>query len=121
MGVSVILKNCANCKKDFDAPLGEHKRGKAIYCSVSCFRSFSRNIDIKKPCLICNELIHVTHLNREDAKYCSRKCYNISQLPIPTKLCIYCSLLIPYKTGYHRRQFCSISCSVQHRRDHKNE
>ena len=117
--MSVIVKNCQGCKKDFNAPLSEHKRGKALFCSYNCFVLSKRLIDIIKKCLICNEEIHVTHVQRKTVKYCSRECYNMAQKPVANKKCLRCFVIIPHNNNYSRSQFCGISCSVRYRVENK--
>lgn len=119
MANSIIIKNCLFCKKEFKAPLAEHKRGKGNYCNIECFRFSINKINIKKNCPICNVEFKITHISRINAKFCSRPCYYISIAQKTEKKCLYCFKMIAYTKGYGKRLFCCISCSVRYRNDRK--
>lgn len=117
--MSFIPKVCLYCHNLFEAKLSEHKRGKALYCNEKCYRDSINTIKVNKRCLFCAIDFLITKQDRKDAKYCSRGCYNKSLRLNKTKQCKYCKSLIPFKSGYYKRQFCSISCSVQYRIKYK--
>jgi hypothetical protein len=117
--MSFIIKNCLQCKKDFDAPLSEHKRGKAFFCGQACYVANKTPVNLIKKCEICSREIRITHVKRISARFCSRDCYTKNQEKNKTKLCIYCGGLIPFKGNYYKRQFCCIRCSVRYRNENK--
>lgn len=118
---SKIVKECLHCKNQFDAPLAEHKRGNAVYCTQDCFKLSRQQINIVRNCIICSSEFKVTKVQRKDAKYCSKKCLHDSAKLRATKPCLYCGAVITFRLNYSRLQFCCISCSVRYRNERQNK
>jgi hypothetical protein len=68
-----ITKTCRFCEEKFQAPLKEHKRGNANFCSLSCGASWN-NSQRKVYAFICKECQTEFKSFSNHAKYCSKKC-----------------------------------------------
>lgn len=87
--MKTILKNCIHCNGEFAAPLKEHKRGNAKYCSKECFNIYS-SITKKKekiPNVKCNRCAAPIYRKQflvinHKLFYCSENC----RYPITDKL-----------------------------------
>lgn len=85
--MSIIIKICLNCEKEFEARISEHNRGDAKFCSLTCFRKHrSKHAIPPQPNLICAQCN--TRLYRNPSKqkksksgffFCSRACKDKAQ------------------------------------------
>lgn len=82
-----IQKLCRNCHKEFDAPLREHNRGNAHYCSLKCSSNhYHRQRQKPKPnntCANCGTMFYRAISRRARSKsgifFCSRACKDQAQ------------------------------------------
>jgi len=82
--MNTIKKICETCKKEFDAPLTEHNRGHARFCSLSC--AYNRVFPIKEPnvtCAYCGKYFYKNKSKQKSSKsglfFCCRKCKDNAQ------------------------------------------
>lgn len=61
---------CESCGKSHPVYPSELKRGRGLFCSLSCARRHAHSKPIPTTCLTCNSTFY-TRLNRE---YCSIEC-----------------------------------------------
>lgn len=71
-----IIKHCLYCGCGFYPRKQDLKRGKAKYCSVSCYAKMQK-IGKKINCITCNKEFYVSPIHLQERKYCSRECRNI--------------------------------------------
>lgn len=83
----MIQKNCLNCLKSFLARLGDHNRGRGVYCSSQCSADDRRRNHKPKPanftCATCSKPIYKNNTKARQAKhgfhFCSRQCKDKGQ------------------------------------------
>lgn len=84
--MKTITKTCKNCNQNFDAPIGEHKRGNAKFCSRSCSSKFAASQHRPKPnvvCALCGTEFYKNSSQQKNSKsglfFCSRFCKDKAQ------------------------------------------
>lgn len=82
--MKTIEKICLVCKQAFDAPLGEHKRGYAHYCSLSCANNRERkNKTTNMTCAYCNVEFYRSESKKSKSKtglyFCCREHKDLAQ------------------------------------------
>lgn len=82
--IATITKLCKFCNKEFQAPLKEHNRGKAHFCSQSCASSGKRtNHQHNLKCACCSATFYRAISKHANSKsglfFCSRTCKDKGQ------------------------------------------
>jgi hypothetical protein len=86
--METITKVCVNCNQEFQAPLPEHKRGHAKFCSLKCSTKYHGNIrhqhqELNAQCAQCGKFFHKSAYQQTKSKsglfFCSRKCKDSAQ------------------------------------------
>lgn len=89
-----FIKKCLHCQEEFDAPIKEHNRGNAKFCSISCSSKFKNsNRDKQEPNVICSYCEQSFYKNKSKQKnsksghfFCSRICKDSAQRIYGNKL-----------------------------------
>lgn len=88
MKIKTIDKECLNCHTTFAAPLPEHKRGNAKFCSLKCSsthrgRLQTENLALNCECTFCHKQFHRSAFKLTTSKsglqFCSRICKDKAQ------------------------------------------
>jgi len=85
--MKTILKPCLQCKKEFEAPLSEVKRGNGKFCSHSCAGTYTASKKPKKKpnvqCAHCGTEFYKNESKKKNSKsglfFCSRACKDAAQ------------------------------------------
>lgn len=85
--MKTILKPCLQCKKEFEAPLREVKRGNGKFCSHSCVATYTASKKPKKKpnvqCAHCGKEFYKSESKKKKSKsglfFCSRACKDTAQ------------------------------------------
>ena len=85
--MKTILKPCLQCKKEFEAPLREVKRGNGKFCSLSCVATHTASKKPKKKpnvqCAHCGTEFYKSESKKKKSKsglfFCSRACKDTAQ------------------------------------------
>lgn len=85
INMKTLKKECKYCKKIFDAPVRDLKRGRAKFCSLSCAGKGrdKKNKPLNCQCAKCGKLFYRNHsqlkLSRSGLHFCTRKCKDTAQ------------------------------------------
>ena len=78
--MSTITKVCLHCLKEFEAPLREHNRGNAKFCSLSCSSKYAQSkitLENNVRCNLCGKEFHMSPSKQTNSKsglyYCCRE------------------------------------------------
>lgn len=74
--VSLIDRECLHCKSIFKVQ-PSRVSGRDKYCSDECYE-FAKSNNTECRCEHCNEVFTVAPYRRNNAKYCSKRCYGLS-------------------------------------------
>lgn len=94
-------KICPTCGKEFKAQWSGRQ-----FCSRHCY-----GVSISNPpkiCPTCNKPFH--KLERPDAVYCSRECFEQSKRPYVTLICLQCGKSFSVISSQSHHKFCSPEC-----------
>ena len=83
--VERISVNCQHCKKIMYVKQSDIDRGRAKHCSRACNNKSRAGVElvntkVKLICKICGDSFKVSQCRGNKAKYCSSKCFGISEM-----------------------------------------
>ena len=95
---TTIIKQCKQCSDSFEARLAEHRRGGAVFCSLSCAATHTNN---NRPYLehACKSCEKTFKSKSNHAKYCSKACKDLSTEKTLPKHRYHLSAIIRKKYG----------------------
>jgi len=85
--MKIIIKNCLNCTKEFNAPAREVKRGNGKFCTQKCSSIYNRAHEIKSEpnviCAHCKKSFYMNETKKKNSKsgfhFCCREHKDLAQ------------------------------------------
>lgn len=113
-----ITLRCAGCNNNFK--ISPCYRRKSNYCSVSCYRNYTRTKE-KRICKVCKKIFIATgtQIRHGFGLFCSRKCQHKTYPKQIKKTCPQCGRVysVPPSWAVHRN-FCGKKCQDDSMRDY---
>lgn len=80
----LVIQNCRECGGEFYAKQSNIEVGRGLFCSLQCQRTGRKTRSDKKPrvphvCQWCGDVFIDANRQRENTKYCSKKCRGLSK------------------------------------------